>query len=150
MAERIYFDTVAFREVGTAFEKATLAADLRERMLISPITAFEVLSQLTITNADEVLRQIHAVYNWTKPEHTGLLPWPSDALFTFWFQKPAPDDGFTKRMEKAFNVCLASDSAKSLQEEAGKLKDGMDGMKQKSAEDFGRLLEAAKKEALPR
>jgi hypothetical protein len=51
-------------------------------------------------------------------------------------------------MEKAFNVCLASDSAKSLQEEAGKLKDAMDGMKQKSAEDFGRLLEAAKRDPL--
>jgi hypothetical protein len=55
MHERIHFDTVAFREVGKEFEKTTLASDLRERMLISPITAFELLSQLTITNADEVL-----------------------------------------------------------------------------------------------
>ncbi len=56
MPERIYFDTVAFREVGKTFGKTTLAADLRERMVISPITAFEVISRLTITNADEVLR----------------------------------------------------------------------------------------------
>ena len=90
-------------EVGTAFEKDTLPSELRERIMISPLTVFEVLSQLTIANADEVLRQVHAVHNWTNPERTRLLPWPDDMLFSIWFQKPAPDDGFTKRMEKAFN-----------------------------------------------
>jgi hypothetical protein len=72
----------------------------------------------------------------------------ADALFGCWFKKLPADDGFTQRRQKAFNVCLASDSAKALQEEAGKLKDVMDGMKEKSAQDFGRLLEAAKKEPL--
>jgi hypothetical protein len=73
MTKRIYFDTVAFREIGKAFEKTKLAADLRERILGSPITAFEVLSQLSITNADEVLGQIHGLHNWCVPEGTGLL-----------------------------------------------------------------------------
>jgi hypothetical protein len=36
MPERIYFDTVAFREAGAAFETTTLAADLGERMLNCP------------------------------------------------------------------------------------------------------------------
>jgi hypothetical protein len=46
------------------------------------------------------------------------------------------EEGFTARMQKAFNVCLASESAKTLQDEAGKLKDVMDGMKKKTAEDY--------------
>ena len=148
MPERIYFDTVAFREVGKAFEKTKLPVDLAERILISPITIFEVLSQLTITNGDEVLRQIHACHNWTNPKNTGVLPWPDDGLFSIWFKKAAPDDGYTKRLEKAINVCLAADSVKSLREDAGKLKDVMDRMKQQTAQDFGNLVEAARKEPL--
>jgi len=148
MPERIYFDTVAFREVGKAFEKTTLPAELRDRILISPLTVFEVWSQLTIAKADEVLQQVHATLNWTNPKHTGLLPWPDDALFGIWFKKPAPDDGFTERMQKAFNTCLASELAEALQDEAGKLKDVMDKMKDKTAQDFGRLIQAARKEGL--
>jgi hypothetical protein len=147
MPERFYFDTVAFRKISDAFEKTSLAADLRERIVISPLTAFEILSQLTINNADEILRQIHAVLNWSN-QKTGLLSWPDDALFNIWFQKPMPDDGFTKRMEKAFNICLAAGSPNPLQTEAGRLKDVMDKMKQKTVRDFGRLLAAAQKETL--
>jgi hypothetical protein len=148
MLQRIYFDTVAFREVGKAFEKNTLPTELRDRILISPLTVFEVWSQLTIAKADEVLQQVHATLNWANPNHTGLLPWPDDALFGIWFKKAAPDDGFTQRMQNAFNTCLAAESAKELQDEAGRLKDVMDKMKDKTAQDFGRLLQAARKERL--
>jgi hypothetical protein len=148
MPERIYFDTTAFREIGNAFEKDTLPAEIRDRVLISPLTVFEVLSQLTIAKADEVLRQFQAVPNWTNPKHTGLLPWPDNALASIWFAKPAPDEGFTERMQKAFDTCLATESVETLKEEAGKLKDEMDKLKEKTAQDFGRLLESARKEPL--
>jgi len=148
MCERIYFDTAAFRQVGKAFEKTKLSEDLTKRIVVSPITAFEVLSQLSITKADDVLQQIHALHNWCVPEGTGLLPWPGDALYGLWFQKPAADDGFTGKMQKAFNVCLASESADSLKQEAGRLMDVMEAMKNQSASDFARLLEAARKEPL--
>jgi hypothetical protein len=148
MPARIYFDTNVFRAVSAAFEKNSLPDELKERVLISPLTAFEVLSQLTVKNAGEVLRQIQAVPNWTDPKRTGLLPWPDDMLSQLWFQKPTKDDRFTERMQKAFNVCLAASSVEPLQEEAGKLKDVMDEMRRKRAQDFQRLLEAARKEAL--
>ncbi len=148
MPERVYFDTVAFREIGKTLEKDVLPMDLRNKVVVSPLSAFEVLSQLTIVKADEVLRQIQAIHNWINPERAGLLPWPDDMLAQLWFQKPTKDDGFTKRMEKAFNVCLTSTSTAPLQEEAGKLKDTMDAMRLRTAQDFGRLLDAARKESL--
>src|SRR6266571_392384 len=148
MPERIYLDTVAFRQFGKAFETDALPSDLRDRILISPLTVFEVLSQLTTAEAAEVLRQVHAVLNWTNPKHTGLLPWPDDALFCVWNKKLPPVDDFTARMQKAFNVCLAAQSVEELQEDAGKLKDVMDSMRAKTAGDFGRLLDAARKEGL--
>ena len=43
MPERIYFDTVVFREIGTTFEKKQLPSNLWKRVIISPITVFDVL-----------------------------------------------------------------------------------------------------------
>lgn len=148
MPERIYFDTVAFREAGKAFEKNLLATELRARIVISPITFIEVLSQLTVRRASDVLKQIHAALNWTNSQYTGLLPWPDDALFEVWHQKIPPDDGLTEKMQNAFNVCLATDSAHTLQEEAGKLKDFIDTIKKHTAELFGHLIQAARREPL--
>ena len=147
MPKKVYFDTVSFREIGKALENAALPDDLRENLVVSPLSAFEILSQLTITKADEVLRQIQATHNWINPKRAALLPWPDDVLANVGFGKPMKDDDFTPRMEKAFNVCLNATSAGCLQEEAGKLKDMMDAMKLRTAQDFGRLLDAARKES---
>ena len=51
-------------------------------------------------------------------------------------------------MQKAVNVCLAANSAKSLREDAGKLKDVMDGMKKQTAQNFGKLVADCRKEPL--
>jgi hypothetical protein len=148
MPDHIYFDTVAFREIGKAFTKTQLAKGLTDKILISPITLYEVWSQLTIRNAQQVLQQFHAVRNWTNPDRTGLLPWPDDTLSQIWFEKPNPDDEFTKRIERAFNVCLAVESVEPLHEEASKLKDVMDRGKEETAQNFKRLLEFARRTPL--
>ncbi len=144
MPERIYFDTDAFRAISRAFCSAGPLPEIRDRILLSPISVFEIWSQLTLAKADDVLSQIHAVVNWTKPR-VGLLPWPDDALYAMWHRKPAPNDGFTEKMEKAFNLCLAAQSAEQLGEAAGNLKDALDNTKTKTTENFARLLDAARK-----
>ena len=148
MHDHVYFDTVAFREIGKAFTKAQLAKSLTDNILISPITLYEVWSQLTIQNAQQILQQFHAVRNWANPERTGLLPWPDDMLFQIWFEKPNPDDEFTRRIERALNVCLAVESVEPLHEEAGKFKDVMDRGKEETAQNFKCLLEFARKTPL--
>jgi hypothetical protein len=140
----VYFDTVAFRHIGKSFEDVKLPDEIRNRILISPLTVFEVFSQLTI--GDKVLRQVHAILNWCNPQHTGLLMWPDDVLSGVWFGKAPPDDGFTERMQKAFNTCLNAESVKELAVESGHLKDEIDNMKTKTANDFGQLLRSARKE----
>jgi Protein of unknown function (DUF2934) len=145
--QKVYFDTVAFRCIGRALQNSSLPDDLREYIVVSPLSAFEALSQLTIVKADEVLQQIQAVHNWINPKRAALLPWPDEALANIGFGKSMEDDDFTPRMEKAFNVCLNATSATPLREEAGKLKDTMDAMKLRTARDFARLLEVAKKES---
>ena len=150
IAQHFYPDTNAFRYFGIAFADNELAADLRARMLVSPLTTFEALAQLAREDCGEdVLKQIKAMRNWTDPSHTGLLPWPNDWLYTIWHNKPKPDDGFTKKIEDAFNWCMTADSADSLAElkqtavEHAKL---VDAFKLQKAIEFKAMIDAARQE----
>jgi hypothetical protein len=148
--QHFYLDTNAFRYFGMAFAEHSLASDLRERMLISPLNAFEVLAQLAREDWGDVLRQINAIQNWTNPR-CGLLPWPDGVFYQVWHGKPKPDDDFVKRMEFAFNWCMEVHSPASLK----KLKDVaaehdrlMDDLKRQKAEEFKDMIDAAKQEKL--
>jgi hypothetical protein len=139
-------DTNAFRYFGIAFENASLPIDLANRILISPLSAFEVLAQLAAEDGDVVLRQIHAIRNWTNPQHSGLLPWPDDMLFQIWFNSLPADDGFAKKMQDSFNICLNTDSVATLKEEAEQHKQVMDNFKESYAQQFKDMLSEARKE----
>ncbi len=141
----LYLDTNAFRYFGIAFQNAELAQDLRDKMLISPLSAFEVFAQLAEDREGEtVLRQIHAIRNWTNPRHSGLLPWPDEMLSQLWHQRPIQDDEFTRRMEGSFNACLAAESVADLRLEAKKHKQMMDDFKSSSARSFKDIIDAAR------
>jgi hypothetical protein len=146
MPNKVYFDTVAFKFVGKALGTTALPDDLREKIVVSPLSAFEVLSQLTVTKADEVLAEIQAIHKWINPQRAALLPWPDDVLRQVGFGLPMKEDDFSHRMGKAFDACLNAQSADSLKEEAGNLKDALDKVKSNTAAEFGRLLDVAKKE----
>jgi hypothetical protein len=142
-----YLDTNAFRYFGHAFENVALAEDLRDKILISPLSAFEVFAQLADEHdGDSVLRQVHAIRNWTNTEHSGLLPWPDDWLYQVWFHEARPDDGFTKRMQDAFNMCLVADSVATFKGIATKHKDLMDNFKFGKAQEFKNMIDAAKQD----
>jgi hypothetical protein len=118
-------------------------------ILISPLSAFEVFAQLADDDeaeADRVLRQIQAIHNWTNPQHSVLLPWPDDMLHHFWFQKPLEDDGFTKKMEQSFNVCLTADTLTPLKEAAAEQKKAMDDFKLSMAHNFKNMLDDLRKD----
>ena len=145
----VYFDTDVFHRVGETFHNQPLAPELRDRILLSPITFIEVLSHLTLKRSGgNVLKHIQAVHNWINPKNARLLPWPTIAIAKAGFQKTLPDDGFIDRVEKTINVCLGTDSVEELRESAGKLKDALDRMKDSTAQDFKQLVEAYRKEPL--
>jgi hypothetical protein len=145
MSQYVYLDTNAFRYFGIAFQDVTLAEDLRDKILISPLSAFEVFAQLA--NEDEgeaVLRQIHAILNWSNPQHCGLLPWPDDILYQLWFRRPLQDDEFTERMTLSFNACLAASSVCELKVESTKFQLVMGDFKQSIAQNFKNMVDAAR------
>lgn len=142
MPDLVYFDTDVFHRIGETFHDKPLAAELRDRILLSPITFIEVLSHLTLKRSGgDVLKHIQAVHNWVNPKNARLLPWPTIAIAKAGFQKTLPDDGSIVRIEKTINVCLGTDSVEELRESAGKLKDALDRMKDSTAQDFKRLVE---------
>jgi len=76
----VYFDTDVFHRIGKVFANQGLADDLRERILVSPLTLLEALSHLTLKSNAAILADIQAIHNWVNPSHAGLLSWPSDAI----------------------------------------------------------------------
>ena len=144
MTERVYLDTNAFRYFGEAFKTAALPLDLREKILMSPLSAFEVMKQLADAYGDVVLQQIQCIRNWTNPQHAGLLAPSQDVMHSIWFQKPVQDDGTTKRMQDSINVILNTDSLKDTQEEAEKHKQFMIDLKLQAAQSFKTMIEYAR------
>lgn len=145
--QHVFFDTNAFRYFGIAFANVRLASELQGKILISPLSAFEVFAQLSDedeTKSNAVLQQIHAIHNWTNPEHAGLLPWPDDMIQLLWSQTKLQDDDFRKRMEDSFNVILSTDSLAPLKEAAMQQKKMMDEFKLNMAHDFKNMLDDLK------
>lgn len=147
---QIYLDTNAFRYFGEAFANDELPYDLRTNILISPLSAFEVLAQLAQEDCcTEVLQQIKSIRNWTDPAHSGLLPWPADWLYQIWHRQTKPDDGFTKRMQDAFNLCITSDSPdarKELLHASAQHAKLMDNFKLQKAQEFKAMIDEARKQ----
>ena len=111
MPAAVYFDSDVFHRIAQIFHEKGLSADLRNRIVLSPITALEVLSTLTLQRADEMLQQIHSLRNWLNREHVGILPWPGTAIALYGFGVPYDDGNFTERLARSLNVCLEAESA---------------------------------------
>lgn len=144
----VYLDSDVSHRIGATFSVQGLAPELRERVLVSPITMVEVLSHLTLKRNAEILAHIQAVHNWVNPNHAGLLAWPTHAIAQIGFLKEAESDNFMNNIEKTINICLATDSPEELRESASKLKDSVDKMKESTSADFNRLVEGWRKEPL--
>jgi len=91
---KVYFDTDVWRRIGPALSGNTLSAEIRRRIVLSPISLLEVLSQLALHKGDMVLRQVQSVNNWVKSGHSEILPWPNVAIAHFGFDVSLPDNSF--------------------------------------------------------
>ncbi len=98
MSGLVYFDTDAFHRVGQTFRLRPMAADLRGKILLSPITGLEAFSHLTVKSGDQVLRQIKAIHNWVNPSYAEVLPWPDAAISQLGFNIPLVDGSFTAQI----------------------------------------------------
>ncbi len=143
-----YFDTDVFHRIGQTFATQGLANDLRDRVLLSPITVLEALSHLTLKKNEDVLAHIHAIHNWVNPKHAGLLPWPDVFIARIGYGLELKQDDFMDRLEKTINLCLSTDSPDEFRQSADKLKNEMDRVKDSAALQFDKLVEMNRKQPL--
>ena len=142
MPQLVYFDTDVYHRAGDTFADRPLAEDLRDRIVLSPITLMEVLTHLTLRDTEPILRQIQAMRNWVNPQRASVLPWGNAAIAALGFGMPLPPDDYFERISQAIQTCLYAESANQLREPAGLLKDALDRLKANVVVQFKRLVES--------
>ncbi len=136
----ISFDSDAFRGIGNAVRERTLPNEVRRKIAISPITAIEVLSQLSITDANKILSSIHAMRNWL-PEPAAILDWPDSYISERAFGHRVENDDY-RHIGEAFNACLVADKADQVKDAAKGLRDLLDRAKKEQTERDRAVVEA--------
>jgi hypothetical protein len=132
----IYFDTDAFRKVGISLGSSVLPEEICRQITISPITASEVLSQLSITDAGKILDSIKAMKQWLPPT-ASLLEWPGDFILSRVFGRDSSGQ-VLNTVGKSLNVCLQADNPDEIKGSAKAVKDVIDHMKlQQATRDQG-------------
>jgi hypothetical protein len=131
--------------IGRALENAALPNGIRDAIVLSPLSALEVMSQLTIAKADEVLQEIHSMRNWLRPLDADILPWPDDVLAKTGFGKILKTIDVAKTIGATLIECLSVTSITSeLKFKVIKLKKLLDKVKRGNAHSFDRLLKSAR------
>ena len=127
----LYFDTDVLRKLGQAFRSVSLPVNVREKITLSPISALEILSQLTVESAGDVLASIQRMRNWI-PDPVGMLDWPDTFIAQVVFEKQL-DDKLYEQVGNALNACFQAGSANELKEPAAHLRDMLDELKHRQA-----------------
>jgi len=128
----LYFDTDAFRRIGSSLGDSPLPDEIRQRIAISPITASEVLSQLSITDAGKILASIKAMKQWLPPR-APILDWPDGFILTRIFGKSGSDEAL-RTVGKSLNVCLEASGPDEVKGSAKALKELVDRVKLQQAQ----------------
>ena len=72
----IFLDTNTLRCFGKAFATTCLPTDLRMHLLLPPLSAMELLSQLATDGAEDAFASVQAMLRIFSPT-AGMLPWLS-------------------------------------------------------------------------
>lgn len=143
---KIYADTNALRYFGTAFSESPLDDSLRDRLLMSPISIMELLSQLATGGAEDAFSAVQAIARVYNPVHAGLLPWSEDAFREAVFGLPPKPDTLTETITAAVNDCLAATTPQELHNESSYLQILLNEAKDETTAAFADLLNAYKNE----
>jgi len=145
-SRKIFLDTNALRYLGKAFNDTSLDDEVRNSLLMSPISAMELVSQLATQGADEALAAIQAITHIHNPKRTGLLPWSDEAFRMAIFGLPPRSDGLTETISNAINTCLSAATAAELYDDSLELRKLLNQAKAEATENFSALLESRRLE----
>lgn len=137
---RLYLDTNVLRYFGVAFARTTLAEDLRDHIVMSPISVLELLAQLATGGADEAFAAIQAIPNVHSATATEMLPSSEDALRMHLFRLVPGDAIYMRSINTALNNCLRATAPMELHDEALELRALLLHTKDEAVATFTNLL----------
>src|SRR5437016_1684238 len=138
---KIYMDTNVLRYFGTAFAASPMDEELRNRLLLPPISVLELLSQLATDAAPEVLASIQAMLRVFNPQRTGVLPWSDDFIRMAVFSAPLREGNVTGSLNNAINNCLNAECADDLVADAREVRTLLDVTKTRTTDQFAAVLQ---------
>jgi hypothetical protein len=104
VSHKVYFDTDCFHHFATTFANTLLPSDLRENILLSPVT-MEMLSHLARHWGDDAHKQIRGMKNWLNFGQVMVLSFMEEAISIIGFGATITDGDYTKRLQADINTC---------------------------------------------
>lgn len=133
----IYTDTNVLRYFRIAFAETSLPEDIRDRMVLAPLTVLELASQLGTGGAEEAF----AAFKILRPTHhidaagMWLLPWPDDFFPAFFSLRPNKNTTTPNLTNLVLNI-WGSTKAGDLNEEGREMRNLWDETTNGLARDF--------------
>jgi len=139
--EMIYSDTNVLRYFGAAFAVAEMPADLRDNLLLAPLSVMELLSQLGTSGAEEAYAAIQAFPRIYNPVASGMLPWSDDTFRISIFGLPLGPDVMVQSLNNAIIRVLNTPKATDLLEAGKEMRAMLDIAKQGTTMQFADVLD---------
>ncbi len=141
----IYTDTNVLRYFRTAFAETSLQRDIRDHMVLAPLTVLELASQLVTGSAEEVF----SAFKVLRPTHfiegagMWLLPWPDD-LFRDLLSLPRGENTITPALTTLVHNVWNAQKVEDLKEDAAELRGLWDKTVRGLASVFSEDVDAAR------
>lgn len=148
---KIYSDTNVLRYFGTAFARSELPNDLREHLLLAPLSVMELLSQLGTSGAEEAFAAVQAFPKTYNPKASGMLPWSDDTFRISVFGLPPGPDVITPALNNAVVRVLNTPTAADLLDAGKEMRAMLDVAKEGTTKQFSDVLDGWRTEgSLPK
>lgn len=146
MPRKIYFDTNVLRYFADAFRDRQVDADLKQHIVVSPISLLELLSEIGTDQAEEAFRTVKAFHNIFDTDNPiPLLPWESEISRVLVFNQPPRQDQLAELLSNATARALYASTIADIQDDARQLRDLMDRAKLSATDNFASLLASMRK-----
>jgi hypothetical protein len=140
----VYPDTNVLRYFGIALVNHQLPQELRNGLVLSPISLLELISQASLQDNEQVFAAVGAMRNWL-PDPIPMLDLPP---FYIRLKIAGNDEGgedIFKNLSQALNNCLNSPTAASLRQPAAELRILLDNAKDHDARLRHEIVEGMRK-----
>jgi len=146
----IYTDTNVLRYLGIAFAKTSLPEDIRNRMVLAPLTLLELASQLGTGGAEEAFAALRILRRTHDAKSAGmwLLPWPDD-FFRALFNLPPDEDKITAALTSLVLNIWSAAKAVDLKEDGKEARNLWDETTEGLARVFSEAVDVLRSKGSP-